>query len=93
MDEDYTEAIKLLERKKWNGKKEREKEAADAGGEKKEMGKRIKIARIRADMTQEMLADAVGIVPVYVSQIESGLRNPSLEIIVKYSQCAVCICG
>ena len=46
------------------------------------MGKRIKIARIRADMTQEMLADAVGIVPVYVSRIESGLGNPSLEIIV-----------
>ena len=50
--------------------------------EKKEMGKRIKIARIRADMTQEMLADAVGIVPVYVSRIESGLGNPSLEIIL-----------
>ena len=36
MDEDYTEAIKLLERKKWNGKKERGKEAADAGGEERD---------------------------------------------------------
>ena len=43
MDEDYTEAIKLLERKKWNGKKERGKEAADAGGEERgwENGSRI----------------------------------------------------
>ncbi len=46
------------------------------------MGKRIKIARIRADMTQEMLADVAGIVPVYVSRIESGHGNPSLEIVV-----------
>ena len=36
MDEDYTEAIKLLERKKWNGKKERGTEAADAGGEERD---------------------------------------------------------
>ena len=37
----------------------------------KAIGKRIKIARINADMTQEQLSEAVGLSPTHLSNIES----------------------
>ncbi|MEI3521810.1 MAG: helix-turn-helix transcriptional regulator [Anaerosacchariphilus sp.] len=46
------------------------------------IGKRIKIARIKADLTQERLAEAVEISPTHMSNIETGTTRVSLTAIV-----------
>ena len=38
----------------------------------KAIGKRIKIARINQNMTQETVADKIGVTPQHVSNIETG---------------------
>ena len=43
----------------------------------KAVGKRGKIARIKADMTQEQLAELVGISPTHLSNIETGTTHVS----------------
>ncbi len=48
----------------------------------KAIGKRIKIARIRADLTQEALADRVSLSPSHMSNIETGTTRVSLTTIV-----------
>ena len=48
----------------------------------KAFGKRIKIARINADMTQEMLSEAVELSPTHLSNIETGTTHVSLSAIV-----------
>lgn len=48
----------------------------------KSIGKRIKIARIKADLTQERLAEIVGISPSHMSNIETGTTRVSLTAIV-----------
>ena len=48
----------------------------------KAIGKRIKIARIKADLTQERLAEAVEISPTHLSNIETGTTRVSLTAIV-----------
>ena len=48
----------------------------------KAIGKRIKIARIKADLTQEQLAERVGISPTHLSNIETGSTRVSLTTIV-----------
>ena len=46
------------------------------------IGKRIKIARIRANMTQERVAEIVGLSPSHMSNIETGSTKVSLTSIV-----------
>lgn len=48
----------------------------------KAIGKRIKIARIKADLTQERLAEIVGVSPSHMSNIETGTTRVSLTAIV-----------
>lgn len=48
----------------------------------KAIGKRIKIARINADMTQERLADLADLSPSHMSNIETGTTKVSLTTIV-----------
>ena len=48
----------------------------------KAIGKRIKIARIKADLTQERLAEVVEISPTHLSNIETGTTRVSLTAIV-----------
>lgn len=48
----------------------------------KAIGKRIKIAQIEADMTQEHLAEAVELSPTHLSNIETGTTRVSLNAIV-----------
>ena len=48
----------------------------------KAIGKRIKIARIKADLTQEHLAEAVQVSPSHMSNIETGTTRVSLTTIV-----------
>ncbi len=49
----------------------------------KSIGKRIKIARIRAEMTQEQLAEKADISPTHCSNIETGTTRVSLTTIVE----------
>ena len=44
----------------------------------KEIGKRVKIARIRADLTQEALAEKAGLSITHMSNIENGHSKLSL---------------
>ena len=48
----------------------------------KAIGKRIKIACIKADLTQERLAEMVEISPTHMSNIETGTTRVSLTAIV-----------
>ena len=48
----------------------------------KAIGKRIKIARIKADLTQERLAEMVEISPTHMSNIETGTTRIGLTAIV-----------
>ncbi len=44
--------------------------------------KRMKIARVECDMTQEQLADAVGVARQTIGLIEAGKYNPSISLCV-----------
>ncbi|KEJ03405.1 Cro/Cl family transcriptional regulator [Clostridium botulinum A2B7 92] len=44
--------------------------------------KKIKIARIECDMSQEQLADAVGVARQTIGLIEAGKYNPSLNLCI-----------
>ena len=50
--------------------------------EYKAIGKRIKIARIKADLTQEKLSEMIGVSPTHLSNIETGSTRVSLKTIV-----------
>lgn len=44
----------------------------------KNFGKNVKIARIRKDLTQEMLAEIMNVSQNYIASIEGGRANMSL---------------
>lgn len=48
----------------------------------KAIGKRIKIARIKADLTQEHLAELIELSPTHLSNIETGTTRVSLNTII-----------
>ena len=48
----------------------------------KAIGKRIKIARIKKNLTQETVADRIGVTPQHVSNIETGNTSVSLTTLV-----------
>ncbi len=50
-----------------------------------EFGKHLRFYRKQRRMTQTELANAVGVAPAYVSQIESALRMPSLKVAKKFA--------
>jgi len=52
----------------------------------KKFGKLIKIERIRNDLSQEQLAEKVGVSTRTISLIESGLQHPKFFLVVKISQ-------
>jgi putative transcriptional regulator len=45
--------------------------------------KKMKIARIASDLSQEHLADIVGVTRQTISLIESGNYNPSLRLCIE----------
>ncbi len=49
----------------------------------KKLGKKIKLARVEADMTQGDLAEATGILQKSISRYETGLALPTLETLEK----------
>jgi len=52
----------------------------------KKLGQRIKLARSEANMTQEDLAVATGILQKSISRYETGLALPTLETLEKLSE-------
>ncbi|MGI6722402.1 MAG: helix-turn-helix domain-containing protein [Anaerovoracaceae bacterium] len=48
----------------------------------KDMGARIRTARIRKELTQEELAEMIGASDTYISRIENGRGTPSLDLVV-----------
>ena len=49
------------------------------------MGKNIALERNRNHLTQEQLAEMVDVSTVFISQLETSVRKPSLETIYKLS--------
>jgi len=49
----------------------------------KALGKRIKLARIERELTQEQLSEMVNLSPTHMSNIESGTANVSLPSLVR----------
>jgi transcriptional regulator with XRE-family HTH domain len=43
-------------------------------------GKAVRNRRIAAGYSQEKLAESAGLHPTYVSMIERGVRNPTLDV-------------
>lgn len=54
--------------------------------DRKALGAAIKAARVENKITQEQLAEMIGIAPSHVKQIEAGNRNPSVEVLFKLAQ-------
>ena len=52
----------------------------------KELGKKIKIARIELDMNQTDLANKIGAKQKSISRYENGISMPSLETLVKIAK-------
>lgn len=50
------------------------------------LGVRIRELRKNRHLTQEQLAEKVGINPKYVSSIERGKENPTLDIFIKIAE-------
>ena len=46
------------------------------------IGKRIKIARLKTDLTQEIMAEKIGVTPQHVSNIETGNSSVSLTTLI-----------
>lgn len=57
---------------------------------KERFGKRIKFLREQLNISQEQLAEIAGLHRTYVSSVERGERNISLENIVKLAQSLKC---
>ena len=53
---------------------------------KKMIGNRIKELRARKDVTQEQLAEKVEINTKYLSSIERGKENPTLDIFIRVAE-------
>ncbi|GKW10954.1 MULTISPECIES: helix-turn-helix domain-containing protein [Pectobacterium] len=45
------------------------------------LGQRVKTLRLEAGLSQEAFAEKCGLDRTYISGIERGIRNPTLEII------------
>jgi transcriptional regulator with XRE-family HTH domain len=53
---------------------------------KRALGKRIKIVRQMRGLTQEELAEKVGLSPKYISGIERGVENPALDNLIRLAK-------
>ena len=53
---------------------------------KRAVGKRIKIVRQRNELTQDQLAEQVGLSPKYISGIERGVENPTMDILIRLAK-------
>ena len=54
--------------------------------DKKEFGKKIKLARVESDLTQDMLAQKINTKQKNISRYETGASMPSIETLIKIAQ-------
>lgn len=47
------------------------------------IGRRIKAIRLQLDLSQASLAECIDKSPTFISRLESGLKKPSLETLVR----------
>ena len=52
----------------------------------KQLGKKIKLARIEQDMNQTDLANKIGAKQKSISRYETGLSMPSIETLIKIAK-------
>jgi len=52
----------------------------------KDLGEKIRIARVTLGITQQELADAINVRRPYISALERGARTPSLNVISLLSE-------
>lgn len=50
------------------------------------LARNLRLARQKAGISQEELADLANVDRTYVSGIERGLRNPSIEIVARFAR-------
>lgn len=50
------------------------------------LGNAIRSARIKKNLSQETLAELVGITPTHLKHIESEHRKPSIEVLIELAQ-------
>ena len=48
-------------------------------------GRNVRRLRKERGLSQEALADEVGLAVTYVGQIERGLRNPTLDVVERFA--------
>lgn len=53
---------------------------------KRAVGKRIKVVRQQNGLTQDQLAEYVGLSPKYISGIERGVENPTMDILLRVAK-------
>lgn len=53
---------------------------------KRAVGKRIKTLRHRNGLTQDRLAEQVELSPKYISGIERGVENPTMDIVLRLAK-------
>jgi len=53
----------------------------------RDLGSNLRAARVNAGLSQESLALAADVDRTYVSQIERGVGNPSVGVLVKLAAC------
>ena len=56
----------------------------------KDIGARVKTARMRKKITQEQLATAVGVGTTHISHIETGNAIPSLQVMIDIANTLAC---
>lgn len=54
------------------------------------LGRRVELLRERYGWTQQQLAERVAVTEPFISYIESGLRTPSLNTLVRFSRVLRC---
>lgn len=52
----------------------------------KQFGKAIRHHRTTAGLSQEKLAEKAGLHPTYVSMLECGVRNPTLDVAARIAK-------
>ena len=54
--------------------------------DRKAIGSRLRSARIRNGLTQEKLAEKIGVTSKYISKVENGAATPSLSFVIRFSE-------
>jgi transcriptional regulator with XRE-family HTH domain len=57
-----------------------------SGNDTRRLGKILREVRREAGLSQEELADRAGIHPTYVSQIERGLKSPTMRMLARLAK-------